>query len=85
MSVKCVMQCLSKTEPAYPEGPVQVVLQPMYSDDKGNRFLNDFARYTPCGRVELTIDNQSATDQFQVGQYYDLVFTERPTPQPDPT
>lgn len=80
MSVKCVMMCMTKTAPSWEGGPVQIELQPMYGDSKGNRFLNEFAKSTPCGRVSLTVDNPPAAEHFVPGKYYDLVFTQREEP-----
>jgi hypothetical protein len=60
-----------------------VHLSPRYADDQGNRFLNDFARYTPSGEMRLTIDNPPAAEQFEEGAFYDLVITRRAKPTPD--
>lgn len=80
MNVKCVFQCLSKSEPGCEDGPVQVVLEPRYGDPKGNKFINDFSRYTPCGRFEMTVDNPPAATQFEVGAYYEITLSKHELP-----
>jgi hypothetical protein len=35
-----------------------------------------FHKYTPSGRLEITIDNPSAAEYFQLGKQYYLDFTE---------
>jgi len=77
MAVKCVMKCLSKTSADYEGAPVQVALEPRYTDDAGNRINEEFARYTPCGRLDLTIDNPPAAEQFEEGAYYEVLLTKR--------
>ena len=37
---------------------------------------NTFARYTPCGRVELTINNPDLMGKFKPGQKFYVDFTE---------
>lgn len=37
-----------------------------------------FAKYTPSGRLEITVDNPSALEQFKLGGYYYLDFSEAP-------
>lgn len=80
-SVQAVFHCHAKTEPTHAGGPVQAKLAPRYGDEKGNRFLNDFAKGTPSGELTLWIDNPSAAEAFEVGGYYDLVIARRESPE----
>ena len=50
MSVKCVFQCTGKKPQGDHEGaPIGVTLEARYGDPGGNKFINDFSRYTPGG------------------------------------
>ena len=35
-----------------------------------------FAKYTPSGTIEMTVDNPPASDQFQPGKVFYVDFTE---------
>ncbi len=70
MSVNAVLKCTMKKG-------TQIVLEAMYSDDKGERILQGFAQSTPFARLEMTVDNPAAADQFEAGAFYELVFSPR--------
>lgn len=38
-----------------------------------------YHKYTPSGKIEMTIDNPAAQMQFALGEYYYLDFTPCPT------
>ncbi len=42
-----------------------------------------WAQYTPCGSVNMSIDNPSALDQFEVGKTYFVDFSEAPAAESD--
>jgi hypothetical protein len=37
-----------------------------------------YAKYTPSGKIELTIDNPPALEFFEIGKYVYVDFTEAP-------
>lgn len=85
MSVKCVFQCTGKKPQGDHEGaPIGVTLEARYGDPGGNKFINDFSRYTPCGRMEMTVDNPPAAEQFEVGGYYVITLERHALPADAP-
>jgi hypothetical protein len=55
-----------------------VVLTAATGDDN-----KTWARYTPSGRIELSIDNPDAYDAFEIGKAYFVDFTEAPMKEAD--
>lgn len=53
--------------PAYRSTTVE--LMPVYG--KGNEQWNDA---TPSGKIEMTITNEAAAEQFELGETYDITF-----------
>jgi hypothetical protein len=52
-----------------------IVMAPVfgsYGDGKDNE---SWSKYTPSGKLEMTVTNPGAIDQFAVGQAYYLDFT----------
>ena len=82
--IQCVFRCDSKGEESYPGAGASVTFSPRYSDEKGNRFLNDYAQATPGGALSLYVNNPGALAAFEVGAYYDIVLSQRETPAADP-
>jgi hypothetical protein len=44
-----------------------------------------WAKYTPAGYIELSIDNPAAVERFQLGQAYYVDFTEAPRTEAEET
>lgn len=63
----CVVQ---KTQ--YSNNNGQVVLQAVTGGSEENK---SFWKYTPGGKVEMTIDNEAAFDAFEIGKEYYVDFT----------
>jgi hypothetical protein len=55
-----------------------VVLAPATGEDN-----KTWARYTPCGRIEMQIDNPPALEQFHIGQTFFVDFTPAPPAEKD--
>lgn len=52
----------------YPGGTGKVSMSPVFGSSEENKF---FWKYTPSGRVEVTIDNPEAFKQFEdFGEFY---------------
>jgi hypothetical protein len=51
----------------------QVVLEPAMDDEN-----KTWARYTPCGKIQMTINNPLALDEFKPGECYFVDFTLAP-------
>lgn len=66
MSVRAKMKCTSKSGN-------QVRLDAVC--DEQNK---SWAQYTPCGSVQMSIDNPTALDRFEQGQTYFVDFTPAP-------
>lgn len=71
MSVRAKMQCQSK------DGN-QVTLYAVVDDEN-----KTWAQYTPCGSVQMTIDNPTALERFEVGKHYFVDFTPAPAAEAD--
>lgn len=55
----------------------QVHLSPVYSSDKNSPNYS-WSQATPSGKLEMTISNPGAFEQFAVGKTYLMTFEERP-------
>jgi hypothetical protein len=55
-----------------------VVLSPVSGDEN-----KTWAKYTPSGKVELSIDNPDAYEYFELGKTYFVDFTEAPAKEAD--
>lgn len=53
----------------------QVVLSPVYSSDKESPNYS-WSQYTPSGKLEMTITNPAAYEQFAVGKTFHVTFEE---------
>lgn len=53
----------------------QVFLSPVYSPDKTSPNYS-WSQYTPSGKMEMTITNPAAYEQFAVGKSYLMTFDE---------
>ena len=53
----------------------QVFLNPVYSPDKASPNYS-WSQYTPSGKLEMTITNPGAYEQFAVGKTYLMTFDE---------
>lgn len=42
-----------------------------------------WAKYTPCGNVEMTIEQPAALEQFKVGEHYFVDFSPAPAAESD--
>lgn len=62
------------------EGESKIVkLRPVGPDDKDGIAAGErFHKYTPCGSIELTIDNPPASEQFAPGGAFYVDFTPVP-------
>lgn len=53
----------------------QVFLSPVYSPDKASPNYS-WSQYTPSGKMEMTITNPGAYEQFAVGKSFLMTFEE---------
>lgn len=53
--------------------PVRVITMYAVGDD-GNKENASFARWTPSGTIEFTLDNPALKDEFKPGQFYYVEF-----------
>lgn len=74
--MRAKMWVTSVTQPY--EGADLVVMIPVCgtTDANGESEDNTFARYTPTGRCELTINNPALIGKIKAGQVYYVDFTE---------
>lgn len=86
--VRCKMVCIEKknqvsqyrqANQTEPNKPTCTVVLYAVSDDANKTW----ARYTPCGRVELAIDNPDAYEAFVLGETYFVDFTVAPAKEAD--
>lgn len=69
------------------EGAIQLKLSAVCSnkgfdaDGKDTSEDNDFARWTPCADLTMTINNPNLLDKFTVGQSFYVDFTQSETAQ----
>lgn len=78
--IQCVFRCDSKGTESYPGAGASVTFSPRYSDEKGNRFLNEYADATPGGALSLYVNKPAVLAAFEVGAYYDIVLSKRDAP-----
>lgn len=75
MITRAKFRCYSATRVSYAPGqedlPVTYRFQPMY--DTSVPEDQRYAKYTPAGSLEITVDNPAV--QFELGQEYYLDFT----------
>jgi hypothetical protein len=64
------VQGISHSHVEAPEVFATVTLAPVY-DDKNK----DWSKHTPQGRIEMSITNASAIDQFELGKQYYVDFS----------
>jgi hypothetical protein len=57
-------------------GQTQVVLQPQY--DSSIEEDRRYAKATPAGKIEMTVDNPAALEQLALGKAFYVDFTEVP-------
>lgn len=50
----------------------QITFQAVYGDGKGNE---QWSKYTPSGKLEMSVTNPAAIDKFELGKSYYLDFT----------
>lgn len=55
-------------------GQETVVLQPVYSEKEGSNNLS-WSKYTPSGKLEMTITNEAIFGQFVPGQEYEILIS----------
>jgi hypothetical protein len=55
------------------EGPVEVVLTPNYGTAENPKNA-EWAKATPSGKIEMTIDNPAASEQFELGREFTVTF-----------
>lgn len=78
MSVRAKFFCSQKGEVASAPGTsdhnknVNIVLNPVNGKSEENE---QFFKYTPSGRIEISVVNPSAAAQFEVGKEYYIDFT----------
>lgn len=53
-------------------GSTRVILNPVIGGSEENE---KFWKYTPAGKIEMYIDNQAASEQFEVGKEYYVEFS----------
>lgn len=76
MTIRAKFRCTSETRFAYNEAR-QLIFQPIYDPQLVEEDVS-FSKYTPSGKLEMSVDNPNA--RFEVGRDYYLDFT----PVPDP-
>ncbi|CAH1230733.1 hypothetical protein PAECIP111891_06738 [Paenibacillus allorhizoplanae] len=65
MSVRAKFRCVQK------EGN-NLRLEVVISGSEENK---DFWKYTPAGQIQMSVDNEKAQEQFEVGKEYYVDFT----------
>lgn len=68
--VRAKFVCESKQD--VPGSGAQITLRPVYSGSEENK---EFFKYTPAGQVQLSVVNEKAADQFEIGKEYYVDFT----------
>ncbi|MEH7249150.1 hypothetical protein V7114_20535 [Neobacillus niacini] len=73
-SVRAKFLCIEKGETGYQTGSKQskVILQPVTGGSDENK---QFWQWTPTGKIELSMINHAAANQFEVGKEYYVDFT----------
>jgi hypothetical protein len=70
MSVRAKFVCDEVTKTRY--GSARVSLYPVSNGSEENE---QFWKYTPSGKIELSIENPSAAERFEPGKEYYVDFT----------
>ena len=73
MTVRAKFMLHEKTLLAYSPSAAKLVFYPQY--DTSIPEDQRFAKATPSGRFEMTVDNPAALDQFELGKAYYIDFT----------
>jgi len=79
--IRCKMKVVERKNQMWysAEKPTTTVVLTAVTDDANKTW----ARYTPSGKIELSIDNPEAYDQFELGQTYFVDFTAAPAKEAD--
>lgn len=83
MAVEARFKVTRRTEhtkyPGQDHRQVDVEMEPIGApeyDDEGKGGINDdWSRWTPSGRIEITVTNDAASDQFKIDEELRVVFT----------
>ena len=72
--IRCKMKVVERKNQMWygSEKPTVAVVLTAVTDDANKTW----ARFTPSGKIELTIDNPEAYDQLELGKTYFVDFTE---------
>lgn len=74
MTVRAKLQLISQTESHYNRTAKVLKFQAVYDEDTPENIR--FQKYTPSASAEFTIDNPAAIEQFELGKFYYVDFTE---------
>lgn len=69
MSVRAKFVCQTNNRS---EGQAEITLSPVTDGSEENK---SFFKYTPGGQINLSVVNDSASRQFEVGKHYYVDFT----------
>ena len=78
MAVRAKFRVIERTERTYSSAPApktQESVKLIAVTDEANK---SWAKYTPSGSIEMSIDNPAALDQFKVGDVFFVDFTPAP-------
>lgn len=77
MTIKVKFRCTEKNNRGYsPSDKPTCSVKLQAVSDPANK---TWAKYTPGGSVELTIDNPEAYEAFELGKFYFAAFTPAPS------
>lgn len=79
--VRCKMKVVERKNQVWyssDKPTTAVVLTPVSGDEN-----KTWAKYTPGGKIELTIDNPQAYDYFELGKTYFVDFSDAPEAEAD--
>lgn len=81
--VRCKMKVVERKNQMWysAEKPITAVVLNPVTDDANKTW----AKYTPGGKIELTIDNPDAYDYFELGKTYFVDFIEAPAKEAEET
>lgn len=79
MAIRCKMQLQQITEHAWSKTSKSLRFQACY--DTSIPEDQRFAKATPSASIEMQVDNPTALEQFKLGHYYYVDFTEQPVEQ----
>ena len=79
--VRCKMKVVERKNQLWYQAskPTTAVVLTAVNDEANKTW----AKYTPSGKIELTIDNPDAYDAFELGKTYFVDFTEAPEKEAD--